>query len=156
MSTTDAAAVLTQEHRDIDADIEAFAHGLSQGNPEPATLARAFAALRRHIFLEEELLFPAIARAGMTMPVAVMMKEHGELWGLMDHIDADAEAGAKVEAMTSACAALLAQLDRHNGKEEPIVYPRGAIDLTSSELAALERFIAEGTTPIGWRCREAR
>jgi regulator of cell morphogenesis and NO signaling len=57
---------LEHEHREIDAGIDAFraaaADGESETEPDGAvsSLQRAIDALRRHIYLEEEFLFPAM------------------------------------------------------------------------------------------------
>ncbi|TXL61344.1 hemerythrin domain-containing protein [Aeromicrobium terrae] len=151
MKTIDLAEVLTQEHREIDAGIEAFVRSLAAGSVEPDPLVGAMAALRRHIYLEETLLFPPIRHAGMSMPLLVMAKEHGLLWRLMDHLDS-LLAAQDVDALQVRCEELQLILDQHNRKEEPIVYPRSAGDLTSEEAQVLAQFVESGSTPDGWVC----
>ncbi len=51
-------ALLVHEHHEIDAGIEAFLEGLAQDESRDQELTRAVGALRRHIYLEEEFLFP--------------------------------------------------------------------------------------------------
>ena len=157
MATIDLAESLTREHREIDAGIEAFLSALDEGRMEAEPLHDAFAALRRHIYLEEELLFPPIRRAALMMPVLVMTKEHGELWRLMDAID-DLLTNAEPDRTTilSSCRELLDGLDGHNMKEEPIIYPHTATDLAPEEEATLADFIATGALPDGWVCAAAR
>ena len=58
------SAVLVHEHNEIDAGIEAFLEGLSLGETRMQELTRAVEALRRHIYLEEEFLFPPLRAAG--------------------------------------------------------------------------------------------
>ena len=60
MATESLAAALEQEHQEIDAGISTFT--ASPGDPQPLT--RAIRALRRHIYLEEEFLFPLLGEAG--------------------------------------------------------------------------------------------
>lgn len=55
-------AALTREHRDIDA----FVADLDRGVVGPEALLNAFEALRRHIYLEAEFLFPPIRQVGLT------------------------------------------------------------------------------------------
>ncbi len=157
MTTNTVATALTREHHEIDAGIEAFAARLTTGTLDTTVLASTLEALRRHIYLEEELLFPPIRRAGLLMPIMVMIKEHGRLWQLMDAI----EAGARSDdpdptSLRSACDQLLAALAEHNMKEEPIVYPQAASDITVDESAALEDFIESGSTPSDWICGALR
>jgi hemerythrin superfamily protein len=108
-------------------------------------------ALRRHIYLEEVLLFPPIRHAGMSMALLVMAKEHGLLWRLMDHLDSLLTT-QDVDALRSRCEELLLILEQHNRKEEPIVYPRSRGDLTAAEAETLARFVEAGSTPDGWVC----
>ena len=51
---------------------------------DTAPVVRAMESLRRHIFLEEQLLFPPLREAGMIAPVLVMLREHGEIWQSLD------------------------------------------------------------------------
>ncbi|MGH3292466.1 MAG: hemerythrin domain-containing protein [Trebonia sp.] len=74
METESLAAALEREHHDIDQGIAAFT--ASPGDPHP--LVRAARALRRHIYLEEEFLFPPLGEAepALRAPVFVMLREH--------------------------------------------------------------------------------
>lgn len=91
----------------------------------------AFTALRRHIYLEEQFLFPPIRAEGLTMPILVMLREHGTLWQQME-------------------------LDQHNSKEEPIVYPHAETALAPKAAADLETFLRSGSMPEGWVCEGVR
>jgi len=168
----DAEAVidaLTHEHRTIDEGVEAFLSAVRSnagGGPSPdrSPLTRATVALRRHIYLEEELLFPPIQAAGLTMPVLVMMREHGALWRLLDQLDEAVDellgdgsdsGGTDAATVVAHCQELLDLLEQHNLKEEPIVYPRTATDLDPSATAHLAALLRTGTTPDGWVCHAA-
>ena len=59
MRTGSLAAALEQEHREIDDGIAAF----TAVPGDRHALARAIGALRRHIYLEEEILFPLLSQA---------------------------------------------------------------------------------------------
>lgn len=151
------AAALEREHREIDAGIEAFTESLTRGEFGPEPLRRAMDTLRRHIYLEEEFLFPPLRTAGLVGPVLVMLREHGELWQSMGALEALLAEGADAGTATvrDRCRELLAQLDRHNSKEEPIVYPQAERVLTESATAELRTLIASGELPEGWVCRAA-
>jgi regulator of cell morphogenesis and NO signaling len=156
MSDASLQSALEREHHEIDEGIEEFVASLGAGEVRPAPLLSALEALRRHIYLEEEILFPPIAEGGMTMPVFVMMREHAELWRSMDGLTTLLGSGAEPGRLEGACRELLAQLERHNGKEEPIIYPLADTGLSEQAAAELARFIGEGSTPAGWVCRQAR
>jgi len=145
------AAALEREHREIDSGIEEYAAG--SGDPEP--LVRAMAGLRRHIYLEEKFLFPPLRAAGLMMPILVMLREHGDLWRSMDALDALIVEATDRATVVAACRDLLAKLDKHNMKEEPIIYPRADEGLTPEAAEELATFIEAGRMPEGWVCEGA-
>jgi regulator of cell morphogenesis and NO signaling len=150
------AAALEREHHEIDQGIETFLVGQAEGQPPTEMLTCAIGALRRHIFLEEEFLFPPLREAGLVAPVFVMLREHGEIWNTLDVIEAELGAGAPRSTVDETCRALLAQLEQHNSKEEPIVYPQADAVLTAAASAGLKAFLAAGRMPDGWACAKAR
>lgn len=159
----DLADALTREHHAIDSGIEAFMTDLTGTGPvDVRALETAAAALRRHIYLEESFLFPELKAAGLWPALMVMHREHGEIWRLLDDVServvalpTDPSAEAR-ESVLAGCRALLAVLDKHNAKEEPIVYPRADTELDSEQVQRLTAFLATGTTPPGWVCRDAK
>ena len=150
MTTETLAAALEREHHDIDDGIASF---LAGGQDD--SLDRAVPALRRHIYLEEEFLFPPLRDAGMFAPIFVMVREHGEIWDTLDGIEAELSAGAARRSVAEICRTLLEQLERHNSKEEPILYPQADSVLTAAATASLKAFIAAGRLPEGWTCAQA-
>lgn len=149
------AAALEREHREIDQGIEAFLASRAQGQGHIAPLRQAIDALRRHIFLEEEFLFPPLRAAGMVAPIFVMLREHGEIWNTLDVIEAQLRAGGGDGPVTASCQALLDQLERHNSKEEPILYPQADTGLSAAASAELKALIDAGRLPEGWVCARA-
>ena len=57
--------------------------------------------------------------------------------------------------MRNACRELLATLDAHNAKEEPIIYPQADVALDPEASAKLHEFLDSGVMPEGWRCEKA-
>ncbi|MDT0202266.1 hemerythrin domain-containing protein [Nocardioides sp. AE5] len=151
---TTLSGALEREHREIDAGIEAYVASLAGTEPDLAALGEAMVALRRHIYLEEEFLFPPLRAAGLMAPVFVMLREHGELWDAMVAIDAALAADAGQD-LSAACADLLGRLEAHNAKEEPIVYPVADREIDEEATAALLDLIATDTLPPGWVCAQA-
>lgn len=148
------ASALEREHRQIDGGIEAYI--ADDAHSDPAPLRASMEGLRRHIYLEEEFLFPPLREAGMMMPIMVMLREHGALWNAMDALDGLLTDGAERASVVAACRELLSLLDAHNSKEEPIIYTRADDVLNAEATDELEDFLATGTTPEGWVSTTAR
>lgn len=121
------AIFFEQDHRDCDArwaDVEELLE------TEDIELARAAwqkydTCMRRHLAMEEEVLFPAFsARSGPAGdgPIAVMKAEHRQMEGLLEQIHETMEAGHAEEAMDLGDT-LLMLVQQHNGKEESMLYP---------------------------------
>jgi iron-sulfur cluster repair protein YtfE (RIC family) len=149
------SATLEREHHQIDAGIEAFLEQLHGGRVEAEVLTATLDALRRHIYLEEQILFPPIRDGGLVMPVLVMMREHGEIWRAMDALADMVTGGADGDKLRETCQQLLRQLATHNMKEEPVIYPHADTGLTPDQAVELANFITTGLTPDGWVCQDA-
>ena len=115
-----AAQFFTRDHRacdDLWAAVEAAAEG---GEGVEAAFTAFDAAMRRHMDMEELVLFPAFEKAtGMTMgPTRVMRAEHDQMRGLLSQM-----AGAETDAMLDHGDTLLMLIQQHNVKEEGMLYP---------------------------------
>ncbi|OBG82148.1 hypothetical protein A5699_07125 [Mycobacterium sp. E802] len=148
------SATLEGEHRTIDDGIFAFLRSdAATVTPEQRTgLLDAIALLRRHIYIEEQYLFPPLRAAGLFGPVMVMVHEHGLMWPLLDKLerlvvdDKDAASAAQV------CRELLEQLNSHNMKEERILYPQADSTLPQGDLDELAELFSVAALPEGWVC----
>jgi regulator of cell morphogenesis and NO signaling len=149
------SVALQREHHEIDSAIAAFIEKLDGGCVQPEKLSAALEALRRHIYLEETILFPPIREAGMIMPIFVMMREHGELWRTMGALTDLIVDRPDSEQLRDTCHRLLGQLEQHNYKEKPIIYRHADSDLPAQVSAELARFIQIGRIPDGWVCQQA-
>lgn len=156
MTGESLADALACEHRKIDEGIERFvAQPSSTEDHEPLTAA--IAALRRHIYLEEEILFPALSAdggAGLVAPIFVMLREHAQIWQTLDELERGAVAGTSDGLQL--CHQLLVQLQHHNMKEERILYPEADRTLPPPIAARLAAFLESGQLPKGWVCVKAR
>lgn len=144
------SVALEREHHDIDRGIAAFIE-----NQDAEALTTALDALRRHIYLEEVLLFPPVRQGGLVMPIFVMTREHGEIWHTMDALDTMLSDGSDAEPLRETCRRLLAQLELHNMKEEPVIYPHADTGLPPETGAELARFLQSGSMPDAWVCQQA-
>jgi hypothetical protein len=152
MEIESLGAALEREHREIDEGIEAFtAEPASARDPRPLT--GAIRALRRHIYLEEEFLFPPLRGAGLVAPVLVMLREHAQIWATLDALDRELSAGDTELAL---CRRLTVELLHHNLKEEKILYPQVDEVLAEPMAARARDFLDSGELPGGWVCQRAR
>lgn len=117
----------TQDHRDCDtmwSRVEAAADSGDRAKSEQAF--REFdAALRRHLDMEETVLFPAIEDAtGMHGggPTHVMRHEHRQMRALLDEMGTAASSG-EVDRLLDGGDTLMMLIQQHNLKEEGILYP---------------------------------
>lgn len=144
-------AVLEQDHRRIDRHFATFAAKLAGGRVDSEQFEAGASGLRRHIWVEEEIHFPPLREAGLMGPIMVMLREHGEIWDLLDAIDEQLASGADASAILPVWEQVAAILEAHNLKEERILYPSGdqVIDAATASdiLAALETDL-----PEGWVC----
>lgn len=153
--TDTLAAALEHEHHEIDEGIEQFVAAERRDSARVEPLRRAIAALRRHIFLEEEFLFGPLRDDGLVAPIFVMLREHGEIWDTLDAIEARLDRDLEEGVIDQLCRQLLGALERHNAKEEAIVYPQANVVLDAAADAGLRAFLAAGRMPDGWTCARA-
>lgn len=156
MDVETVAEAMEREHREIDEGIEAFVVGAAGDEPDPGPLTRAAAALRRHIYMEEEFLFPPLREAGLVMPVFVMVREHGQMWKILDALDDALAEGAGRQAVTDLLRDLQEELQAHNPKEEQILYPQADTVLDAEATGELKQFLDGGTMPDGWTAEGLR
>lgn len=151
MDTEFLSRLLAVQHRQIDQGVESIVDGTG----EPRALLVALKLLREHVYAEEVALFPPLAEAGLTMPVFVMKREHGQMWPLIQSLEAACAAGAAVADMHETARQLLQQLKIHNTKEEQIVYTAADRYEPTHPNAPLTQAMAAAHMPEGWACAMA-
>lgn len=124
--------ILEDDHRRLDALAAALVETAGRQPEQSRSLIRDFVyGLRRHIRIEEELLFPIFdARSGMRGhgPTVVMRHEHALIVPQLERMEraAAAHAGGDASAWREIIDALReveAVLGPHNVKEERVLYP---------------------------------
>ena len=145
MEIESLAAALEREHHEIDDGIAAFT--ASPGNPQ--SLTRAIRALRRHIYLEEEFLFPLLRQAepGLAAPVSVMLREHAQISATLKPLERELHDGTGTGLVL--CRQLTVRLLHHNLKEERILYPRADDVLPPAATGRLGRSCGSESCPRG-------
>lgn len=150
MDTELPSRLLAGQHRKIDQGVE----GIVYGTGGPQALAAALKLLREHLYLEEEVLFPPLAEAGLAMPIFVMKREHGQMWPLIGSLEAACAACAAGDLREDA-RQLLQQLKIHNTKEEQIVYAAADRYEPVHPDAPLVQAMAAARMMDGWVCAMA-
>lgn len=148
-----AGTQLEHDHHRIDDGFARFVESLS-GEVDRASFDDAARALRHHIYVEETLHFPVLRAAGLLAPVLVMLREHGEIWDLLDAIRDALDAG-DIDSVRGVWPQLAAVLEQHNMKEERILYPAGDKTLSPADAELIVTALDEGETPSGWVCEMA-
>ncbi len=156
MAIESLADALEREHREIDAGIEAFT--VEEGMPDDgrAALTGAIRALRRHIYLEEEFLFPPLYQAGLAGPVFVMLREHAQIWATLDTLMRQLDCRDGTGTAAALVRQLTVQLQHHNLKEERILYPEVDEVVTGDATGRLRSFLDSGELPVEWVPVKAR
>jgi iron-sulfur cluster repair protein YtfE (RIC family) len=151
MHTELVSGLLAAQHRHIDQGVE----GIVDGTGGLPALVAALKLLREHVYMEEAVLFPPLVKAGLAMPVFVMRREHGQMWPLIQHLEAACAAGAAVADMHEDARQLLQQLKIHNPKEEQIVYTAADRYVSAHADAPLAESMAAARMPADWVCAMA-
>lgn len=146
---------LEAEHRSIDALLEQFVSGLDQ-EVRPELFRDSSRELRQHIYVEEAHLFPPLRAVGMIPPVLVMLREHGELWDVLETVDRLlADDQPDIPSLRRECDRLTGLLEAHNMKEEQILYPAADETLATEDLEQVATSLVDGDLPDGWRAEMA-
>jgi iron-sulfur cluster repair protein YtfE (RIC family) len=148
--------VLVREHGEIDGALKACADVPVPGPEARAALKRAVGELRRHIYVEEELLFPPLQAAGMTGPILVMLREHAQMWPVLATLDRELVQGVGDDELRRACRQLLVLLQHHNPKEEQIIYPQVDHVVGDDKRHGALELLNTGQMPQGWICHLLR
>ena len=142
---TTISEFLTQDHRDGDALFAAAAQAMARGDWAGcgAEFAAFVAALKRHMGIEEQVLFPAFEEAtGMSAgPTRVMRHEHHDMLKLLDRIEL-AVSARDAAGYRAAAESFSSIMTSHSAKEENVLYPmcdQVLSELDGEKLAAMMR-----------------
>jgi iron-sulfur cluster repair protein YtfE (RIC family) len=145
--------VLEPEHRWIDERFERFQALLAAGKVSAEPFEEASKALHRHMYVEEEILFPEVATRGLEGPVEVMFQDHGEIARRMNAVHGLIASGAPPADLEAALEAVIQVLGEHGAKEEMILYPTADQVLVGPDFAQLVERVRSEAVPEGWLCR---
>jgi iron-sulfur cluster repair protein YtfE (RIC family) len=132
----------TEDHHRCDrllAAAEASAAG-SDWSAIGAAAAALINAMDRHFALEENIVFPALARVFFVAehPIEIMCSEHAQMRQLLAELGAAVE-GRDKDGVLGTLETLHFLVQQHNYKEEGIIYPMadGALPERAAEMAAV-------------------
>lgn len=151
MGTASPSQLLEDQHRRIDQGIQE----VLGGTESLARLSESLALLCLHLYTEEEVLFPPLEASGLTMPVFVMRREHGQMWPLLQDLAAACKSEAPVDALQGDCRELLQLLQIHNPKEEQILYAAADRLAAGPDHGSLAEALEAARLPDGWACAMA-
>lgn len=151
MDTVLPSQMLTDQHRRIDRGIQAIA----EADGSTSELAESLSLLHLHLYIEERLLFPPLVESGLTMPVFVMKREHGQMWPLLQILMAGCVHASRAGRLQADARDLFRLLQIHNTKEEQIVYTAADRLVASPADGPLTRTLAAAQVPDGWVCAMA-
>lgn len=146
MNDIQPSALLEEQHQQLDRNMEQLLAG--QGD-----LGLLQTDLRRHLYIEEALLFPLVNSRRLAMPLGIMRAEHGQMWDLLAVLDETTDTAARRRV----CQQLFELFAQHNPKEEDVIYP--AIDdyhANDHQPGSLLDDINEAELPDGWVCEARR
>lgn len=130
----DVLDLLQREHRRLDALLVQAMRLLNEGEMDGAAevLRQFIHGLRRHLYLEDEVLAPVLDSGGATTDAtAIMRREHAEIAAQLELIGDSLRAGDAGAAETSSyCAILSGTLAKHEHREEQNLFPRWQVALT--------------------------
>ncbi len=145
------SVMLASVHRRIDQALRDLCASEAAFPVMKERMADVTSDLKRHLYVDEEFLFPLLEPGPMASRVAAAIAAHGELCEAMRKLEASrTEANLKEEASR-----LLGMLHDHEFQEEFVLYQ--ALDelVDRPDFPDLER-LAREALPANWRCRAER
>ena len=148
--------ILESQHRWVDGRFERFRELLASNQVDGSPFDEAAKALHRHMYLEEEIIFPEVEARGLMGPTQVMAREHGEICRFMNSIQDLVAGKAPPGQILDSLNAVRNLLEQHNLKEEEILYPSADQLLAGPDLPQVLERLNEAQPPADWSCRADR
>lgn len=128
-----------------------FQEGLEQGRVQPELFDQAVEALIDHMYSEEEILFPLVAK-DLAAPITNLHDEHGHICDLVDQTRDILERRLEEPRLLTLTARLVHLLAAHSAAEDLGIYPDLVAHLGPARAHALLAEVETSRAPAGWVC----
>lgn len=141
-----------QDHQRLDSAIKGFRHSLEQGVPDRDYFNQLLQGLHRHIFWEEDLLFPLVKPSGAIETIEEFCTDHALIWKNLAELEVGLAQGVPCGQLEMTLNEMSEMLEAHNIDEERTIYAQ-ADQLCDNHAATefLDR-VRVMDTPRDWRC----
>ena len=133
---------MTKDHQDTNEILDTVLKDSIKGVVDSESIAKVTEMLRRHIYIEEEILFPALP-SDNDKDIEFLEVQHGEVFRFLKSLNSNNNA----DLIKDISKKLLDLLIEHNAFEESFIY--GNFEKLDAA------FIEKITFPVGWKCRYA-
>lgn len=133
---------MVEDHQNTNDLIKKFIEGLNRSEFSHSLLNQIYELLLKHIYIEENILFPTLPGKVQMDDIIDLEKDHGTVFSNLDTL---LKENGVTEKALKAADELLGILYEHNAFEESFVY-----DYFANED---EEKISTITVPEGWKCR---
>ena len=133
---------MTKDHQDTNEILDTVLKDSIKGVLDSESIAKVTEMLRRHIYIEEEILFPALP-SDNDKDIEFLEVQHGEVFRFLKSLNSNNNA----DLIKDISKKLLDLLIEHNAFEESFIY--GNFEKLDAA------FIEKITFPVGWKCRYA-
>ena len=133
---------MTKDHQDTNEILDTVLKDSIKGVVDSESIAKVTEMLRRHIYIEEEILFPTLP-SDNDKDIEFLEVQHGEVFRFLKSLNSNNNA----DLIKDISKKLLDLLIEHNAFEESFIY--GNFEKLDAA------FIEKITFPVGWKCRYA-
>ncbi len=141
------------EQAPLDQEPDRIRRGYFEGFLE--LFERAVEALRQHMYLEEELVFPLVEE-DLAGPIADLRDDHGRIWDLVGELRALLHQAAEMSRVQTCTSRLMNLLASHSAKEDLGVYPDLVALLGVERTLSLLEEADKAEAPAEWVCLRRR
>ncbi|MGC8505880.1 MAG: hypothetical protein ACP5NK_04130 [Thermoplasmata archaeon] len=134
---------MTKDHQDTNEILDLVLKESIKGYVDKESIAVVTEMLKRHIYIEEEILFPMLPPES-NRDVNFLEMQHGEVFRLLKFLNSNNNSADLISDISKK---LLDILIEHNAFEESFIY--GNFDKMDAA------FIEKAVLPADWKCRYA-
>ncbi|GEM_PF-7031029 len=141
-----------QDHQRVESVINGFRHSLEVGVPDKAFFDQLIQGLHRHIYWEEDLLFPLVKPLADGEVIDEFCTDHALIWKNLGELEAGLSQGTPGGKLELTLNEMVEVLEAHNIDEERTIYAQA--DQLCDGLAA-DEFLGKvqgADAPSGWHC----